>query len=140
MKGNDRMVRKLLTLLIGAFFAAATSTSPAQTASAQEEKTAAPRDVKVTSGPVVRSVSDTTAEITWSTNVNSNTLLHYGLNENDLSQTARAPWGGRIHRAVLSNLTPNTTYYFRVGTSLTQKTEPMTGTATFRTQPPKKAP
>ncbi|HEV8492062.1 MAG TPA: hypothetical protein VGR76_07315, partial [Candidatus Angelobacter sp.] len=34
--------------------------------------------VQITHGPVVENVTDTTAEIAWSTNVNSGTALHYG--------------------------------------------------------------
>ena len=36
--------------------------------------------VKITNGPVVENVTDTTAQIAWSTNVNSGTMLYYGEN------------------------------------------------------------
>lgn len=96
------------------------------------------RDVKVTNGPVVRSVADTSALITWSTNVSTDTLLHYGKSADNLDQVARAPWGGLTHSVQLRNLTPETTYYFRVGTSVAQNTEPMSSTASFRTLPTKR--
>ena len=38
----------------------------------------ADKGVQITHGPVVENVTDTTAEIAWSTNVNSGTSLHYG--------------------------------------------------------------
>jgi hypothetical protein len=107
-------------------------------ASAQTKAPA--RDVKVTNGPVVRSVTDTTALITWSTNVSADTLLRYGTSADNFDQIARAPWGGLTHSLLLSNLAPKTTYYFRVGTSLTQNTEPMSATASFTTQTAKRTP
>jgi hypothetical protein len=134
------MLRRFLILFLGALLAIFSSATEGQTALAQKGQTAPPRHVKVTSGPMVRSVTDTTAEIAWSTNVNSDTLLRYGKEENALSETAQSPWGGRTHRVALANLTPDTTYYFRVGTSSPQQTEPMAGTANFRTQPVRKAP
>src|SRR6185312_16902645 len=48
--------------------------------------------VQITHGPVVENVTDTTAEIAWSTNVNSGTSLHYGTDPTHLDQTAGMPW------------------------------------------------
>jgi purple acid phosphatase-like protein len=105
---------------------------PAQKGAAQPV-----RDVKVTNGPVVSSLTDTTALITWSTNVSTDTLLRYGKRSDNLDQVARAPWGGLAHRVLLKDLASDTTYYFRVGTSVAQDTEPMNSTASFRTRPRK---
>lgn len=69
--------------------------------------------VKITNGPVVELITDSTAQIAWSTNVNAGTLLHYGTDPQNLNQTASMPWGGLTHRVVLKNLSPSTTYYFR---------------------------
>lgn len=69
--------------------------------------------VKVTRGPVVELITDSTAQIAWSTNVNAGTLLHYGADPKNLNLTASMPWGGLTHRVVLRRLNPNTTYYFK---------------------------
>ncbi len=69
--------------------------------------------VKIVNGPVVEHVTDTTAEIAWSTNVNSGTTLHYGIDPAHMDQTASMPWGGLTHRVIIRSLQPNTTYYFK---------------------------
>jgi hypothetical protein len=91
------------------------------------------REVRVTAGPVVRSVTDTTAVIAWSTNVIADSLLRYGKGADNLDQLARSPWNGLTHSVQLRNLTAETTYYYRVGTSATQSTEPMRSVASFKT-------
>src|ERR1700744_6288083 len=63
--------------------------------------------VQITNGPVVENVTDTTAEIAWSTNVNAGPSLHYGTDPSHLDQTAGMPWGGLTHRVSLKNLKPN---------------------------------
>lgn len=68
--------------------------------------------VKITHGPVVELITDSTAQIAWSTNVNAGTLLHYSTDPEKLNLTASMPWGGLTHRVVLKHLNPNTTYYF----------------------------
>jgi len=47
--------------------------------------------VQITHGPVVENITDTTAEIAWSTNVNSGTSLHYGTDPTHLDQNAGMP-------------------------------------------------
>jgi hypothetical protein len=68
--------------------------------------------VKITNGPVVEHVTDTTAVIAWSTNVNAGTVVHYGTDPKHLDMTAGMPWGGLTHRVNLKDLFPGTTYYF----------------------------
>ena len=84
--------------------------------SPQQGQGAAPPEmvnVEITHGPVVESVTDTTAVIAWSTNVNAGTLLHYGTDINHLDQIASMPWGGLTHRVNLKDLKPDTKYYFK---------------------------
>ena len=69
--------------------------------------------VEITHGPVVESVTDTTAVIAWSTNVNAGTLLRYGTDANHLDQSVGMPWGGLTHRVNLKDLKPDTKYYFK---------------------------
>lgn len=86
--------------------------------------------VQITHGPVVENVTDTTAEIAWSTNVNSGTALHYGTDPSHLELTAGMPWGGFTHRVLIKNLKPNTTYYFKAESGQGQ------GTGTMAEAPP----
>jgi phosphodiesterase/alkaline phosphatase D-like protein len=86
---------------------------------------------------VVENVTDTTAEIAWSTNVNAGTTLRYGTDAGHLDQTAGMPWGGLTHRVSLKNLSPNTTYYFRAESAQGQGTgtQAQTQQASFQTKP-----
>jgi hypothetical protein len=69
--------------------------------------------VKITQGPVVENVTDSTAIIAWSSNVNSGTTLRYGEGPDNLDKTAQMPWGGLTHRVFLKDLQPGTKYYFQ---------------------------
>src|SRR5947208_269425 len=86
---------------------------------AQGQKRAA---VRITHGPVVELVTDTTAQVAWSTNVNAGTTLHYGTNPTNLDQTRAMPWGGLTHRVELHDLKSNTTYYFKAESDQGQHT------------------
>jgi phosphodiesterase/alkaline phosphatase D-like protein len=105
----------------------------AQPAAGQQTVAGAAREVRVTTGPVIRSIADSSAVIAWSTNVTTDTLLRYGKSADNLDQLARAPWDGVTHSVQLRNLTPETTYYYRIGTSKVQNREPMSAVASFRT-------
>jgi hypothetical protein len=93
--------------------------------------------VQITNGPVVENVTDTTAEIAWSTNVNAGTTLHYGVDPGYLDMTAGMPWGGLTHRVTLKDLKPNTTYYFRAESAQGQGTGTQTQAeqSSFQTKP-----
>lgn len=127
-----------------------TPSSSGQTSSAQtshptptvQQVPAAPigapnQAVQITNGPVVEHVTDTTAEIAWSTNVNSGTALHYGTDATHLDQTIGMPWGGFTHRVTIKNLKPNTTYYFKAESGQGQGTgtQAETAQASFQTKP-----
>lgn len=92
--------------------------------------------VQITNGPVVEIVTDTTAQIAWSTNVNAGTTLRYGVDPGHLDQTAGMPWGGLTHRVTLKGLLPNTTYYFQAESSQGQGTgtHAQTGPSSFQTK------
>jgi acid phosphatase type 7 len=111
-----------------------------QHAANQNQSTQPPRDVKVTQGLVVQQISGTSVLIHWSTNVVTDTLLRYGTHPDRLDQVATEVWAGVTHRVVLKNLTPHTTYYYRVAASSPQATEPMSNAASFRTQTENRAP
>jgi hypothetical protein len=91
---------------------------------------------RITNGPVVKSTTDTVAEIAWSSNAPGSSIVKYGTDPNALNQTAEAPWGGGKepngdfnHTVWVKNLQPNTTYYFVVITGQGRGT----GTATAST-------
>jgi len=78
--------------------------------------------VRITHGPVVESVTSSTAIIAWSTNVNSGTTLRYGTSANHLDQGAGMPWGGFTHRVYLKDLQPGTKYFFQAESGKAQGT------------------
>jgi len=93
--------------------------------------------VRITSGPVVEHVTDTTATIAWSTNVNAGTTLRYGTDANHLDKNAGMPWGGFTHRVYLRGLHPGTKYYFQGESAKAQGTgtSAQTDVMTFETKP-----
>jgi hypothetical protein len=78
----------------------------------KNKQTAEP--VRITKGPVIEFVSDHSAVIAWSTDVDAGSVLHYGPSDRQLTEIAESKYGGRTHRVHLVNLRPNTTYYFQV--------------------------
>lgn len=56
--------------------------------------------------------TDTTAEITWTTDENSNSSVNYGINISDLNLTDGQDDSVTSHSVTLSSLTINTTYYY----------------------------
>jgi Purple acid Phosphatase, N-terminal domain len=96
-----------------------------QTAGAQQppaRDAERPAPVQITHGPVVESVTGTTAIIAWSTNVNAGTSLRYGTAADHLDKAAGMPWGGFTHRVYLKNLQAGTKYYFQAESGKAQGT------------------
>jgi phosphodiesterase/alkaline phosphatase D-like protein len=77
-------------------------------------------ELKIIDGPNIESLSDTRAQIAWSTDVEASALVRYGTEQNRLDQVVREKWGGyktqrsAVHRVQLQNLKPSTTYYYQV--------------------------
>ena len=79
----------------------------------------------ITTPPTVTAITDTTATIVWETDEPSNSIIQYKLyfdNSPQLEWNAGAVVvnGNRMvtsHNVTLANLTPNTRYYFRVGST-----------------------
>jgi len=109
------------------------------TATAQTRK---PEAVKITDGPRVENVTDTTATIAWTTNTGGSSIVRYGTDRNGLNQTAESRYShnkatqAQNHRVHIKNLKPNTTYYFIVdsGQGLSTGTEAKSAVAQFRTK------
>jgi Purple acid Phosphatase, N-terminal domain len=95
------------------------STQPVQNAQADA---AAPDfgKVSVTRGPTIQYVDDISAVISWATNVPANNTLYYGPDRNNLLYTAGNFKDATEHRIHLSELKPNTTYYFQFDGAPTQ--------------------
>lgn len=79
-----------------------------------------PEAVKIIDGPRVESVGTNWAQVAWTTNEASSSVIHYGTDRNSLSQMAEAPYSDteganhQTHRVKINNLKPHTTYYFQV--------------------------
>ncbi|MEO5935818.1 MAG: fibronectin type III domain-containing protein [Terriglobales bacterium] len=91
------------------------------TAEAAAQQAKAKSAVQITEGPKVETGGDNSAVITWTTNVAASTVVRYGTDRNNLTQTAQQQWGGQVnasgqrtHRVEIKNLQPNTTYFFAV--------------------------
>jgi len=76
--------------------------------------------LEITNGPNVEGVGDSWAVVAWTTNEGASSVLHYGTDQNNLSQTAQQEYQksqsaqGANHRVRIANLEPGTTYYFKV--------------------------
>jgi hypothetical protein len=79
-----------------------------------------PAELKIIDGPHIESLTDTGAQIAWSTDVEASALVRYGMDAGKLDQIAREKWGGyktqrsAVHRVQLHDLKPQTTYYYQV--------------------------
>jgi hypothetical protein len=102
-----------------------------------------PKVERLTNGPVVKEVTTTSAEVTWSTDEPASSIVKYGTDPRELNRTAEEPWGGGKepngdynHTVWIKNLKPNTTYYFMVesGQGLGTGTGIKSSTQQFRTR------
>ncbi|MFB3814798.1 MAG: fibronectin type III domain-containing protein [Terriglobales bacterium] len=75
---------------------------------------AGPGNFQLVAGPIVQDLTDKSATLWWQTNqAVEGSKVHYGTSPNALNQTAQATSenNGTTHKAQLSGLQPNTTYY-----------------------------
>lgn len=102
-----------------------------------------PKAERITDGPKVKEVTNNSAEIAWSTDAPGSSVIKYGTSPNALNETAEKPWGGTKesngdynHTVWVTNLKPNTTYYFKVetGQGLGTGTEADSRTGEFHTK------
>jgi len=72
------------------------------------------QQLQITNGPVVEGVGDSWAVVAWTTNEGSSSVLHYGTDQNNLSQTAQQDYQksdssqGANHRVKINNLQSGT--------------------------------
>ena len=75
--------------------------------------------LQITKGPAVEFSGDQSAIVTWTTNTDGKSIVHYGLNAKDLTDTAESPnrWNPNlpymVHRVLMLHLQPATTYYYK---------------------------
>jgi phosphodiesterase/alkaline phosphatase D-like protein len=94
-----------------------TNYGPAGTETQQQSS----QGLTMTHGPNIEYVGKDSAQIAWTTNTGGSSVIHYGTDPNNLSQTAeesyqqQAASGQHVtHRVTIKNLQPNTTYYYKV--------------------------
>lgn len=94
-------------------------------------------NIQITRPPMLQTLGDSIAVITWRTNAPASAVVHYGTDPNNLSQTAQAPWGETLHTVTIQNLQPGTHYFFNVSSGQAQGTGTTTNsdTLSFTTQP-----
>jgi hypothetical protein len=91
------------------------SLQPTQTnAAAQTTQTANFGNISVTQGPTIQYLDDSTAVISWTTNVPASNTIYYGPERTNLLYTAGDFKDATVHRIHLSNLKANTRYYFQL--------------------------
>ncbi|HWR13638.1 MAG TPA: fibronectin type III domain-containing protein [Terriglobales bacterium] len=93
---------------------AETQTQSFTTRGGNQSASAGNKNFRITNGPVIEHVADTSAVVAFSTDRPSSTIVKYGTDPNNLSQTAQEPWGATTHRVELKNLKPSTQYYVQV--------------------------
>ncbi len=75
---------------------------------------------RITHGPVVEATGNSWATIAWSTDTGGSSVVRYGTDKNQLTNTAEAPYAddkagkGETHRVKIEHLKPGTTYYYMV--------------------------
>jgi len=76
--------------------------------------------VKITNGPNVEATGNDWAQVAWTTNSASGSVVHYGTDAKNLSQMAESPYVDndktphQMHRVKITKLKPKTTYYYVV--------------------------
>lgn len=106
------------------------------------------QQLQITNGPVVEGVGDSWAVVAWTTNQGASSVLHYGTDQNNLSQTGQQDYQksdssqGANHRVKIENLQPGTKYYFKVDSGQGQQSgmTASSGIGQFTTVQPGQAP
>src|SRR5205085_5567318 len=70
--------------------------------------------INLTRDPSIQYLDDTTAVISWTTNVPASNTVYYGTDRSNLLYTGGDFKDATEHRIHLSNLKPNTRYYFQL--------------------------
>ena len=73
--------------------------------------------VAVTRGPYLQSMTPTSVVVRWRTNASSDSRIAYGGSPGNLTSVVHLPTLTTEHVVSLTGLTPNTTYYYAVGST-----------------------
>ncbi len=92
---------------------AVANNSTASTNGTQSTSTNPASNISLTRGPVIQYLDDTTAVISWTTNIPASNTVFYGDDRTNLLYTAGTFDNVVDHRVHVANLKPNTTYYFQ---------------------------
>ena len=98
-------------------------------------------NLEILQAPNAVRVGDTWAVVVWTTNAGGSSVVHYGTDANNLSQTAQAPYAQGTsetrHRVRITGLQPNTNYYFTVDSGAGQGsgTSAASSVSQFTTKP-----
>lgn len=88
--------------------------------------------VHITSGPTASSITSTSATITWTTDVPSNSRVDYGLT-NSYGQNVTDASYALSHAITLTGLLPGTPYHYKVTSARTSYNPAVSGDLTFTT-------
>ncbi|MHA3770035.1 Ig-like domain-containing protein [Verrucomicrobiota bacterium sgz303538] len=88
----------------------------------------------VTRGPYLQKATPTNLTIRWRTNASSDSVVKYGTDPANLNATVNDATATTEHEVTLSGLTPDTRYYYSIGTSA--QTLASGSEYTFFTPPP----
>jgi hypothetical protein len=93
------------------------------------------RSARITQPPVIQYADDAFAVITWSTNKPTESRIFYGTDASNLTLVAESlsQTASTTHRVDLSNLHPNTIYYFQVDLGQPGAISPNQPMLSFRT-------
>lgn len=90
--------------------------------------------IQLTREAYLNSGTETSMLIRWQTDVDCDSKVRYGLSPNNLQYEAIVFPYTREHAVTISNLQPNTVYYYSIGTS-GQELIPASGSLYFKTSP-----
>jgi hypothetical protein len=122
-------------LLLCASFAAAQTPATTQTATANQQA----GTTQVTK-PMLEFANANSAKVAWTSKASQDLVLQYGTDPNNfgpLAVDAIEHSGGDNHRATITNLQPNTTYYVRM---VDKSGQPVGAVFTFKTPAQGQAP
>jgi len=113
---NEKPCVMLLFLLIAALAAGfLTSSSSGQSRNLPLTLPPSETPPSLTITNVSAQPGETTALITWTTNLEADSLVRYGVEQGKYAEAQGSTTYVREHKVVLENLQPGSTYYYRVG-------------------------
>jgi hypothetical protein len=123
-----KIFRIAALMLLCASFAAAQTPATTQTSTANQQA----GSMQVTK-PMLEFANANSAKIAWTSKASQDLVLQYGTDPNNfgpLAVDAIEHTGGDNHRATITNLQPNTTYYVRM---VDKQGQPVGQVFTFKT-------